>query len=192
MRQQPFASPEEALAHFGVKGMRWGVRKDRAQNLKSMITEDITRTTANGDQFTLSPNPPSKLHKALAFASKNYAEKYGAGAYLSIKDKDGKKIGSANFWNKKDEPDTVYLNWITVKGSARGKGYASAVLRAAEEHSRANGKKRMVLEVPGNAPDARHIYEKMGFKVTKAPTAKEAAADPMWGGLTHMEKRLDN
>lgn len=28
MRQQPFASPGEALAHFGVKGMRWGHRKD--------------------------------------------------------------------------------------------------------------------------------------------------------------------
>jgi hypothetical protein len=26
---QAFASPEAALAHYGVKGMRWGVRKDR-------------------------------------------------------------------------------------------------------------------------------------------------------------------
>lgn len=29
MRQQQFASPEEALEHFGIKGMRWGFRKDR-------------------------------------------------------------------------------------------------------------------------------------------------------------------
>lgn len=28
MRQQPFASPGEALSHYGVKGMRWGVRKE--------------------------------------------------------------------------------------------------------------------------------------------------------------------
>src|SRR4051794_32664681 len=28
MRQQEFASPEEALAHFGKKGMKWGVRNE--------------------------------------------------------------------------------------------------------------------------------------------------------------------
>lgn len=26
---QQFASPGEALEHYGVKGMRWGVRKER-------------------------------------------------------------------------------------------------------------------------------------------------------------------
>lgn len=29
MRQQPFASPQEALEHYGTKGMKWGVRNER-------------------------------------------------------------------------------------------------------------------------------------------------------------------
>jgi ribosomal protein S18 acetylase RimI-like enzyme len=181
---QQFASPEEALIHFGVKGMKWGVRKERAKNLKPLITKDITRTTKNGDKFTLAAKPPTKLHRVLAAASKNYAKGYREGALLTIKDKQGKKIGDANFWHK--DKDTVYLNWISVNQSARGKGYATAVLKAAEDHSRAAGKKKMILEVPGNAPDARHIYEKMGFKVTKEADKK----DNVWGGLTTMEKKL--
>lgn len=44
------------------------------------------------------------------------------------------------------------------------------------------------MEVPGNAPDARHIYERLGFKeVYTPPEMKED--DPIWGGLTNM--RLD-
>lgn len=188
---QSFASPEEALAHFGVKGMQWGVRKERAQNLQDLTKgQDIVRTTKNGDQFTLSPKAPTKLDKALAAASESYANKFGESAHLDIKDKDGKKIGTANFWHDQKQKDAVYLNWITINKHARGQGYAAAVLKAAEDHSRAAGKKRMRLEVPGNAPDARHIYEKMGFKVTKEPTAKEAKSDPVWGGLTSMEKSL--
>lgn len=186
---QRFASSEEALRHFGVKGMHWGVRKERAKNLQPLIKADITRTTSNGDQFTLAQSPPGKIQKALAAASQNYANRFGTQAYLSIKDKNGKKIGDINFWN--DGKDTLYINWITVKKSARGHGYASAVMRSAEEHARTAGMKRMTLEVPGNSPDARHIYEKMGFKVTHEPTPKEAKNDPMWGGLTEMEKKLD-
>lgn len=34
IRQQPFTSPEEALTHFGVKGMRWGVRKTKPIDLQ--------------------------------------------------------------------------------------------------------------------------------------------------------------
>jgi len=192
MRTQEFVSPEEALEHFGIKGMKWGVRKtDQPKSEAAGLLKgaSVTRTTKNGDEFTISQTPPNWLQKALAKASPTYREQFNDSAYLSIKDKNGKKIGAANFWNK--GPDTVYLNWITINKHARGNGYASAVLKSAEDHSRAAGKKQMVLEVPGNAPDARHIYEGMGFKVTKEPTAKEAKADPLWGGLTHMEKKLD-
>ena len=43
----------------------------------------------------------------------------------------------------------------------------------------------MTLEVPGNSPDARHIYEKIGF-VAGEQISDE---DDIWGGLTKM--RLD-
>lgn len=189
---QQFASPEEALEHYGTKGMHWGERKARIRNLDGLVKADqpVTRTTKNGDVFTLSSRPPNAINKALAFSSKSYTNSYKNAASLDIRDKHGKKIGDASFWHDSKDPDSVYLNWIGVKRSARGQGYATAILHAAEEHSRAAGKKQMKLEVPGNSPDARHIYEKMGFKVTKEPTPKEAKND-LWGGLTHMEKKLD-
>jgi ribosomal protein S18 acetylase RimI-like enzyme len=48
----------------------------------------------------------------------------------------------------------------------------------------------VTLEVPGNSPDARHIYTKLGFKVVKEATAKEIKNDPVWGGLTDMKLDL--
>jgi len=187
MMQQPFASPQEALEHFGIKGMKWGVRKERSIKppLQGLIKDPIVLTTKNGDQFSLTPSKPNALHKGMARISKKYRESYKTAAMLDIKDKDGKRIGSGQMWLKgKDE---LYLNWIHVDDSARGKGYATAVLHAAEQKGRELGVKRMTLEVPGISPDARHIYEKVGFKVTHEAESTEG----VWGGLTTMEKKLN-
>lgn len=185
---QLFATPEEALEHFGVKGMKWGVRKERASstNLTGLVKEDIVRTTPNGDVLTLSAKPPNKFNKAMAFASKNYAESYNKGAWLTIKDKQGKKIGDANLWHKSDKE--LYLNWISINKSARGQGYATEILKAAAQYGQAKGLERMILEVPGNAPDARHIYEKLGFEVTRELAPRGSA---LWDGLTEMEYKFD-
>lgn len=176
------------LEHYGVKGMKWGVRNQRGAKpeLVGLIKEPITRTTKNGDQFTLAPAKANALNKGLARVSKRYRNAYANSSMLTIKDKDGKKIGDAMFNNQgKDE---LYLNWISIEKSARGRGYASAVMQSAGEHAKSQGKKRMVLEVPGESPDARHIYEAQGFK----PTGKVMGhKGDMWGGLTEMEKRLD-
>jgi ribosomal protein S18 acetylase RimI-like enzyme len=185
---QQFTSPEEALEHFGVKGMKWGVRKERARSLQDVTKgQVIERTTKNGDTFTVSSNPPNKLNRALATISKNYAEAYAKGANLTIRDKGGKKIGDAMF-DQKDNGD-LYLNWVSIEKSARGRGYATEVMKAAAEHGKAMGAKRMTLEVPGNAPDARHIYEKMGFTLTGVTMGHR---NDIWGGLTEMEYRFDD
>lgn len=183
---QTFASPEEALEHFGIKGMKWGVRKDKGPpEIRGPIKEPIVRKTKNGDTFTLSPQPPNWIDKGMSKVSKNWNDKLDNGAHLKITDKDGKKIGDASFWFK--GKDDIYLNWIQVNKSARGNGYASAILKSAAEHGKATGRKRMVLEVPGNAPDARHIYEKMGFKPTGVVQGNK---HDIWGGLTQYEYRF--
>lgn len=51
--------------------------------------------------------------------------------------------------------------------------------------SKKNGNKQITLEVPGNSPDARHIYEKNGFVA-----GKSISEDDVWGGLTKMKRKL--
>ena len=178
---------EEALAHFGVKGMRWGVRNSEksVKELTGLGPSKITRTMANGDTLTLQRNPPNLIHKSLARVSPKYVEAYNNGSLFSIKDKDGKKIGDATL-NKRSSEE-LYLNWIEIKKSSRGQGYASEILKTAAEYGRQQGFKKMTLEVPGIAPDARHIYEKLGFKVTE----EAKTTNDIWGGLTTMEYDFD-
>lgn len=183
---QTFASPEEAIEHFGVKGMKWGIRKDISDlDLRGPVKEPIVRKTKNGDTFTLTPQATGFIPRQLSKVSRGFAERTSDSSHLKITDKDGKKIGDASFWFK--GKDDIYLNWIQVKKSERGNGYATAILKSAAEHGKKTGRKRMVLEVPGNAPDARHIYEKMGFKSTGVTMGNQR---DVWGGLHQYEYRF--
>jgi len=175
---------EEALAHFGVKGMHWGVRKEKTVRppLTGLGPDKIVRKLSNGDTLTLSKDPPSTFIKALARISQNYADGYNKGAFFTVTDSSGKYIGEANLWKKSDTE--LYLNWLAIKKSARGNGYATEILKTAESFGKKQGFKKMMLEVPANSPDARHIYEKLGFKVTNEVINPK---EPIWGGLTSME-----
>jgi GNAT superfamily N-acetyltransferase len=180
-------NPDEFLEHYGVKGMHWGVRKDRNSSpLTNFGPSKIVRKTASGEELTLEKNPPAAIHKALAKLSKTYRRDYANFASLTIRDSSGNSVGSAQVHKK--SADELNLVWMTVDKSVRGKGYATATMKAAEDFARQSGVKKMTLEVPGNAPDARHIYEKHGFKVTKE--ADDADTDPVWGGLTEMEYNI--
>lgn len=177
MSNQYFSTPSEALAHFGAKGMKWGVRKNREPKpkLTGLGLKPTTRKMPNGDKLTLTPMPPTVLNKALARISPNkYVKSYNNGQRLTVTDSSGKKVGDAQFGHfGKDE---IYLGWIGIDESARGKGYATEILKASAEYGKANGKKRMVLDVPDTSPDARHIYEKLGFKSIRGERGDDSVA----------------
>jgi hypothetical protein len=62
MHQQAFASPEEALKHHGVKGMRWGVRKE-----EEPVGRDSSsgRLTINSTKPILSEKKQKRVDKFL-------------------------------------------------------------------------------------------------------------------------------
>lgn len=58
-------------------------------------------------------------------------------------------------------------------------------MKGVKKYAEQEGYDKLTLEVPGNSPNARHIYEKLGFKEVSQLSSKEE--DIIWGGLTRME-----
>lgn len=176
------------LEHYGIKGMKWGVRKSeksspagKLKNYKSEVKDrynrDQTRelrsvevTSKKGEKVVATED---RSHKFASFLSslkeKSYQDSLDNPSFsITV---NGEKVGESSFSKKKN--GEINLVWLGINPDHRGRGYASSVFDAAVEYGRSEGAKKLTLEVPGNAPDARHIYEKRGFKVTKEPTEKE-------------------
>lgn len=195
------------LEHYGVKGMKWGVRKSeksspsgKLKNYKSKVKDrynrDQTRelrsvevTSKNGEKVVATEDRSYKLASFLSSLKETSYQDSLDNPSFSIT-VNGEKVGESSFSKKKN--GEINLVWLGVNPEYRGRGYASSVFDAAVEYGRSEGAKKLTLEVPGNAPDARHIYEKRGFKVTKEPTEKEKKTDIVWGGLTHMALDLED
>jgi len=177
--------PLSELAHHGIKGMKWGIRKiDPNGGPRPLEKKEITKTTKSGDVFTLSPIPNTRMGEFLASHSKRVRKNVNTTSFMDIKDKNGATIGNLQLWRK--SPKEINVIWIDMEESARGRGYASAVMKEVANIAKRDGADRVTLEVPGISPDARHIYEKQGFKVTEEPKNTRG----VWGGLTKMELPL--
>lgn len=57
--------------------------------------------------------------------------------------------------------------WITVNKKYKGQKIAQAVMNDVLKKGFELGVSKVTLEVSGISPDARHIYEKIGFKKNK-------------------------
>src|SRR5690606_39406731 len=113
---------DDFLAHYGVKGMKWGVRKDvssnrestyrsRYQEAKNRELSTFTVTAKNGKTVSVSETPRPLIANYIASLSDKRldASKKFSDFKLSV---DGKKIGDASFHKVSD--DELNLVWLGV------------------------------------------------------------------------------
>jgi GNAT superfamily N-acetyltransferase len=59
----------------------------------------------------------------------------------------------------------AHLRWFIVSDALRGKGVGTRLIRTAVDFCRANKYRRVYLRTFAGLDAARHLYEKMGFKL---------------------------
>lgn len=140
MSQQHFDSPEDALAHFGVKGMKWGVRKDKITGEERPLTPEERASRNKKIAIGI-----GVLTVAAGLAYTGYAmNNRGSLPVSSVKNSDVVNAGKKKVEKTLQEPtDIIHL--------ARGKNVG------------------LTFQRKGNTPDFADVFHKLGMNADGLP-----------------------
>lgn len=158
-------------------------RESKPKETKKLNSIDGTKVySKHGVEVSLQKQPTSLIAKAIGKISKKSREYQEKSDFMDVK-VGGKTVGDLQLY--REDKKSINVVWVSINEGHEGQGYGKAVMQAVVDHAKKQGLDRVTLEVPGVSPNARHIYESLGFEATKVLSEQDA-----WGGLTAMELKL--
>ena len=160
------------LEHYGVKGMKWGVRKDRSSGGRGSSSTSKPKTPKhlrgevvlekklkNGGSLVVRREPPGAFTKMLEKRIPGFSKMYENEHFFLLSNGKGEKVGSASF--AQTGPKSLALEWIGVDKKHRRQGYAKATLEGVMSYAKDSGFERLELTATQmGAP----LYQSLGFK----------------------------
>lgn len=178
--------------------MKWGVRRYQNPNgtltLEGKKRYEVSNDKNNSDsvlpksiffsneKVKLIKEDPSKFVKFMSSIIPGFSERNKNIYSYKIFTKDNLKVGE--YYLNTIDSNRVDLEWLHVSSKYENLGYGSSAMRSILRVLVDVGYKKATLEVPGSSPNAKHIYEKLGF-VVNGPDIT-GPDDIIWGGLTPM------
>lgn len=169
---------EEFLAHHGIKDQKWYHR--RFQN------EDGSLTPAGRERYG-EWHPGKRKSTKLTVSKENGGQKK-----YNIESEDGKAVGSITTTHQSD--DALRVNWINVDKEHKREGYGTSAMDTLIEDAKKNGYKKVTVVIPTDSKDVQHMYERMGFNVSKEGLTMDEVADSITtlGNVVKLEYDLEH